>query len=116
MKKIITLTALLLAMTLGSQAQNRKTWDFTKGFSSTTIQNLKADGWTDQVAHQSIQCPDRTAGPVTAKVSGVDWIVPETSGLTFYETSAKHLIFGPIRYSPWMTFTLATQISCSNDT
>ena len=22
----------------------------------------------------------------------------------------------PIRYSPWMTFTLATQISCSNDT
>ena len=23
---------------------------------------------------------------------------------------------GPIRYSPWMTFTLATQISCSNDT
>lgn len=94
MKKIITLTALLLAMTLGSQAQNRKTWDFTKGFSSTTIQNLKADGWTDEVADQSIQCPDRTAGPVTAKVSGVDWIVPETSGLTFYETSAKHLIFG----------------------
>ena len=24
--------------------------------------------------------------------------------------------FGPSRYSPWMTFTLATQISCSNDT
>ena len=24
--------------------------------------------------------------------------------------------YWPIRYSPWMTFTLATQISCSNDT
>ncbi len=30
--------------------------------------------------------------------------------VTYYE------YYRPIRYSPWMTFTLATQISCSNDT
>ena len=29
---------------------------------------------------------------------------------------ADDVVFRPIRYSPWMTFTLATQISCSNDT
>src|SRR5574344_2550348 len=31
-------------------------------------------------------------------------------------TLANDSIKRPIRYSPWMTFTLATQISCSNDT
>lgn len=44
MKKIFTLTMLALLAVGGANAQGlRKTWDFTKGFSSKTVNALKAD-------------------------------------------------------------------------
>ena len=48
MKKFFTLTIMALLVAVGANAQDRKTWDFTKGFSATTIANLEADeaGWT----------------------------------------------------------------------
>ena len=38
------------------------------------------------------------------------------SNQRMYNLYAIFAKYRPIRYSPWMTFTLATQISCSNDT
>lgn len=48
MKKIITLTMLTLLAVGGVKAQVKKTWDFSKGWSDKTIENLKADtqNWT----------------------------------------------------------------------
>ena len=47
MKKLFTLTALLLLMVVSANAQERKTWDFTKGVSAETIADLDADAnWT----------------------------------------------------------------------
>ena len=43
MKKLFTLTMLLLATAIGMQAQEKKTWDFTKGLSDETVANLNAD-------------------------------------------------------------------------
>lgn len=93
MKKLFTL-AMLALLTIGVQAQDgiRRTWDFTKGFSTTTIENLKAAGWTEE-SNGAIQCNGRKEGPLVITVDGSDWTVPETSGLSFHQTSAKHLVF-----------------------
>ena len=80
----------------GVNAQDRKTWDFTKGFSATTIANLEADteNWTasEGSGRKWAESKKRTAGTqITAKVNGEEWIVPETKGLLFHATSAAHL-------------------------
>ena len=48
MKKLFTLIALLAVTAMGVHAQEKKTWDFTKGLSPETIENLNADAtnWT----------------------------------------------------------------------
>ena len=47
MKKLLTLTTLMLGTLLCAQAQDKKTWDFTKGLSPETVANLDADAnWT----------------------------------------------------------------------
>ncbi len=44
MKKLFTLTAVLLISSMATFAQTvRKTWDFRDGWSATTIANLAAD-------------------------------------------------------------------------
>ncbi len=44
MKKLFTLTAVFLLLTINCNAQKiRKTWDFRTGFNATTIANLNAD-------------------------------------------------------------------------
>lgn len=43
MKRLFTFTMLSLFITMGVSAQNKKTWDFTKGLSAETVDNLNAD-------------------------------------------------------------------------
>lgn len=43
MKKLFTLTALLLLMVVSANAQVKKTWDFSKGWSDETVADIKAD-------------------------------------------------------------------------
>ena len=93
MKKLFTF-ALLALLSVGANAQDRKTWDFTKGFSTTTIANLKSAGWTDETAGRSIQCGARSSsGELKYEIDGVEWTVPETAGLSFAAKSAKHIVF-----------------------
>ena len=96
MKKLFTLTALLLLMVVSANAQDRKTWDFRKGFSASTIANLQADtkNWTDSEGsgRNWAESKARTANTeITCEVNGETWVVPETKGLKFAATSAKHL-------------------------
>lgn len=98
MKKF-TLIALALAMTLGASAQ-RKTWDFTKGFSAATIAGLTEDAasssatWvntsTDKASSFESKARAKT-GPLTYTVAGVTTVIPETEGLTFNGKSKQHL-------------------------
>lgn len=96
MKNFSTLVILLGLIAIGTQAQNRKTWDFTKGFSATTIANLEADAdnWTQQSGNGRVwaESKARTADTeLMCKVNGTDWVIPETKGLIFSGKSAKHI-------------------------
>jgi hypothetical protein len=93
MRKLFTL-CLFLTIVLGANATQRKTWDFTKGFSDATIQQIAADvaaakGWTEETASQSYQCGSKTKDTeLTANGS----VISETAGLLFGTTSAKHVV------------------------
>lgn len=43
MRRLSTLLAFLVVVSLGTFAQEKKTWDFTKGLSTETVDNLNAD-------------------------------------------------------------------------
>ncbi len=103
MKKF-TLIALALAMTLGASAQ-RKTWDFTNGFSATTVDALQASfeankTWTDY---------EKTAGEGTGvyyinlngvvngtastyDAAGNATAIPEFEGLNFASIKKKGFV------------------------
>ncbi len=105
MKKL-TLIALALAMTLTAGAQ-RKTWDFTKGFSAQTIAALQASldankTWSD---YEKDTAPLEGKGKYymnrLAKVNGTACTydadgnataIPELEGLTFNNVKEKGLV------------------------
>ena len=87
MKKILALTTLLLIAVLGVNAQVRKSWDFTKGFSDVTKTNLKADvsKWatnsTDGTTGEILSWKDAVKMSGTLKANGI--AIAELYGLTF---------------------------------
>lgn len=105
MKKL-TLIALALAMTLTAGAQ-RKTWDFTKGFSAQTIAALQASldankTWSD---YEKDTAPLEGKGKYymnrlaavngtacTYDADGNATAIPELEGLTFITVKAKALV------------------------
>ena len=98
MKKLF-LTAIVALTALFTQAQERRTdWDFTLGWSNETVSRLEANialggNWTTERKGQWAQIGARSAGPLTVKdVNGEEWEIPETKGLSFGATAAKHVI------------------------
>ena len=101
MKKLFTLGMALLLTSLSASAQDeepRKLWDFRQGFSEETLANFTEDAassdgyWTDMTASGFYESKKRSStGELKCKVSGEDWIVPETKGIVFSGTSAKHI-------------------------
>ena len=111
MKKIFTLTALLvLAMTVNAQETYRKSWDFTK-WSATTVANLQAESakgpttgaWSD-VEKNTGTAPtdlskDNCFWEVTAQGNATTGatlmangeIIPELEGLAYTNTTARSL-------------------------
>lgn len=102
MKQLFTLTALALCLSLNINAQVRKTWDFTKGFSAITVYNLEKDAetgtsWTNlsepngsRPVYFESKLRSNT-GPLTAFVDGSEVTIPEFEGLIFKGVSAKHI-------------------------
>lgn len=98
MKRLFTLAAFALCLTIGAQAQTRKTWDFTKGWSALTVSNLTADAaagvsWTQKSTSQIwFESMKRSAtGQLTATVDGNVVTISETEGLVFNGKSAAHI-------------------------
>lgn len=94
-KNIITLTLGLMTV-IGAGAQERRNWNFTHGWSDETLayieQNITAGGdWTLE-SPGNYQIGDREAGPLTVNIDGTAWEIPETQGLIFGATDAKHII------------------------
>lgn len=84
MKKILPLLILLLTCVTAINAQQRKTWDFTKGISDATFENLSQDAnWTvtkndDGTFKQAVDATKLTG---TLKANGV--VIEELRGLVF---------------------------------
>jgi len=83
MKKLFTLTALLLFMAIGAHAQVRKTWDFTKGVSVETIADLDADSkwnvtYNDDGSFKQANEATKLSGPFIANGN----TIKELSGLS----------------------------------
>lgn len=100
MKKLFTLAAAALCISIGAQAQTRKTWDFSKGWSELSVYNLTQDAaagtsWTNKsTAKNPVYFESkkgRKVGEITATVDGNDVTISETEGLTFKATSGAHL-------------------------
>ena len=114
MKKIFTLAAfaLLAVLQVNAQTEVRRTWDFRKGWSSTTIENLYADmeqngptvHWRDyeKDATQASKFGDTfwaantvytdDNGNALTNVSGEDIIIPELEGLNVKGVKAKGFV------------------------
>ncbi len=114
MKKIFTLAAfaLLAVLQVNAQTEVRKTWDFRKGWSSTTIENLyadmeqngptthwrdyesdatKADQYGDTFWSASTVYTDENGNALT-NVSGEDIIISELEGLNVTGVKAKGFV------------------------
>lgn len=94
-RNIITLTLCLLT-SIGAWAQGSSNWNFTHGWSDETLANIEQNitaggGWTLE-SPGKYQIGDREAGPLTVNVNGEEWVIPETQGLLFGATSAKHIV------------------------
>lgn len=84
MKKILPLLILLLTCVTAINAQQRKTWDFTKGISDATFENLSQDAnWTVTKNDNGTfkQAVDATKLTGTLKANGV--VIEELRGLVF---------------------------------
>ncbi len=94
-KNIITLTLGLMTV-IGAGAQERRNWNFTHGWSDETLANIEQNitaggGWTLE-SPGNYQIGNREAGPLTVNIDGTAWEIPETQGLQFGATSAKHIV------------------------
>lgn len=94
-RNIITLTLGLMTV-IGAGAQERRNWNFTHGWSDETLanieQNITSGGdWTLE-SPGNYQIGNREAGPLTVNIDGTAWEIPETQGLQFGATSAKHIV------------------------
>ena len=89
MKKLFTLVLLALGLIVGTaQAQEKKTWDFTKGLSPETVANLNADtqNWTPNGQDASgvtnnWQNAVKPSAAEELKANGE--VIAETAGLLF---------------------------------
>ena len=93
------LLSIIMMLALAVNAQERRTdWDFSLGWSNETVSRLEANialggDWTTDKKGQWAQTGKRAAGPLVVKdVSSEEWAIPETEGLTFGATDAKHVI------------------------
>lgn len=94
-RNIITLTLCLLTA-IGAWAQGSSNWNFTHRWSDETLANIEQNitavgGWTLE-SPGNYQIGDREAGPLTVNIDGTAWEIPETQGLQFGATSAKHIV------------------------
>lgn len=117
MKKISTLLALLMIISMSANAQKfRKTWDFRNGFSAATIAALQADmeqngatggssHWRDYEKDAALTgggegaywaadngVPGNDDGFATTTVDGVSTVIPELEGLTLKGIKAKGFV------------------------
>jgi hypothetical protein len=88
MKRLFTLLLLSLFITMGTFAQDKKTWDFTKGLSAETVDNLNADAtnWkangTDEDGNTN-NWQNAVKPSPSQELTANGQVIKETAGLLF---------------------------------
>ena len=85
MKKILPLLILLLTCVTAINAQQRKTWDFTKGISDATFENLSQDAtnWTVTLNTDGTFKEAKDAQKITGTLKANGVVIEELRGLVF---------------------------------
>ena len=85
MKKILPLLILLLTCVTAINAQQRKTWDFTKGISDATFENLSQDAtnWTVTLNTDGTFKEAKDAKKLTGTLKANGVVIEELRGLVF---------------------------------
>jgi hypothetical protein len=99
MKKLLSLLAISSAFMMCAFAQEedtyRRTWDFTKGWSAETVDNLTTDNATWEVQGTGFQNKVNITNnaEVTVTVNGEKVVIPELAGMTISGNlyKAKHI-------------------------
>ena len=103
MKKIFTLTLMMLCMVLSANAQARKTWDFTQGLSEQTKADIIADAtnWTqNRTDADGNPSGWKNAVQMTGILKANGKAIPELDGLYFHEQTSKAYTAGRILLDP----------------
>lgn len=106
MKRLFTLTMLSLLIAMGVNAQDKKTWDFTKGLSAETVDNLNADetNWkangTDEDGNTN-NWQNAVKPSPNEELTANGMVIKETAGLLFdignNKSNSIHLAQNKIR-------------------
>ncbi len=95
MKKILTLlSVMMLFFVLGANAQDRKTWDFTKGVSDETRAQLDADPaqWTRSANSEGVSTGWVTISAVEGELTAGGKVIKEFAGLNFSQFAAGNAV------------------------
>lgn len=94
MKKIFTLlSVMMLFFVLGANAQDRKTWDFTKGVSDETRAQLDADSkWTATKNSEGVSTGWVTTENVEGELMANGAVIKEFAGLNFSQFAATNAV------------------------
>ena len=94
MKKIFTLlSVMMLFFALGANAQDRKTWDFTKGVSDESRAALDADAtqWTKTINADGVSTSWVNIANPNGQLMANGQVLKEFTGLSFNCTDSKNL-------------------------
>ncbi len=91
MKKNLLLMALMLLVSIGASAQERKLWDFTKGLSEETIANILADTetWASTTNEDGTFDRASDAKKISGKLTANGVEIEELKGLVFGTSGLK---------------------------
>lgn len=96
MKKIFTLlSVMMLFFALGANAQDRKTWDFTKGVSDESRAALDADAaqWTNTMNSDATATASwATINAVEGELTAGGQVIKEFAGLNFSQFAAGNAV------------------------
>lgn len=94
MKKIFTLLAVMMLVFAGANAQERKTWDFTKGVSEESRAMLDADGaqWTKSANGEGVSTGWATINAVEGELKAGGVVIPEFAYLQFKQFAAGNAV------------------------
>lgn len=92
MKKVLSLFALMMLFVFTANAQQRKTWDFTKGVSDESRALLDGDATWTKTAPDGVTTSWVSAANINGEAKAGDQVIKEFAGLEFGQFAAVNAV------------------------